>query len=234
MVASITCFQCEEACLQTGEKNAARRLRMVLLSLAVHGGVLVFLVWMGLATRSRVVEHADVGILAAVEVAGGAHAVEIPLPARLTAADTNKPERYADAAVPPTLMMRQLRPQNDAGGGAPPTPHVGEGRGSAANGNGSDNQDARPAFPVFSPKPAVTERGLLPAAEEKIVVDVKVDEEGAVVSETLVKGLGNRLDEIVLETVKTWRFQPATVNGMPVESDAEIVFPFDLKYPVDG
>ena len=220
--------------MRTREKNAARRLRMVVTSLAVHGGVLAFVVWMGLVTRTRVVEHADIGTLAGVEVAGGAHGVEIPLPARLTAADTNKPERYADAAVPPTLKMRQLRPQNDSGGGAPPTQHEGEGRGNAANGNGSNNEDARPAFPVFSPKPAVTERGLLPVAEEKIVVDVKVDEEGAVVSETLVKGLGNRLDEIVLETVKTWRFQPATVNGKPVETEAEIVFPFNVQYPVDG
>lgn len=234
MIASITRFRCQEACLRSEAKNAARRLRMVVLSLGVHGGVLAFVFWMGVGARTRVAEHVDIGTLAGVEVAGGAHAVEAPLPARLTAADTNKPERYADAAVPPTLMMRQLRPQNDAGGGAPPTPHEGEGRGNAANGNGTDNQDARPAFPVFSPKPAVTERGLLPVAEEKIVVDVKVDEEGAVVSETLVKGLGNRLDEIVLETVKTWRFQPATVNGKPVETEAEIVFPFDLQYPVDG
>lgn len=113
-------------------------------------------------------------------------------------------------------------------------PHAGEGRGQAANGNGSDNEDARPAFPVFAPKPAVTDGGLLPVAEKKIVVDVKVDQEGAVVSETLVKGLGNRLDQIVLDTVKTWRFQPATVNGKPVETEAEIVFPFDSQYPVDG
>jgi protein TonB len=113
--------------------------------------------------------------------------------------------------------MRQLHPRNDSGGGAPPTPHEGEGRGDAANGNGSDNEDARPAFPVFAPKPAVTDGALLPAAEKKIVVDVKVDVAGAVVSETLVKGLGNRLDQIVLDTVKTWRFQPATVNGNPVD-----------------
>ena len=70
--------------------------------------------------------------------------------------------------------------------------------------------------------------------KKKIVVDVKVDEAGAMVSETLVKGLGNRLDQIVLDTVKTWRFQPATVNGKPVATEAEIVFPFDLQYPVDG
>ncbi len=207
---------------------------MVVLSLAVHGCLLALLTWIGVVTRSRVVERPENVNVAGLEDAGGAHAVEIQLPARLTATDTNKPERYADAAVPPTLVMKQLRPQNDSGGGRPPTPHAGEGRGQAANGNGSDNEDARPAFPVFAPKPAVTDGALLPAAEKKIVVDVKVDQAGTVVSETLVKGLGNRLDQIVLDTVRTWRFQPATVNGKPVETEAEIVFPFDSKYPVDG
>jgi len=220
--------------LRIRKTGGACELRMAVLSLAVHGCVLALATWIGVVTRSRVVERPESLTMAGLEDAGGSHAVEIPLPARLTAADTNKPERYADAAVPPTLMMRQLRPQNDAGGGAPLTPHAGEGRGNAANGNGSDNGDARPAFPVFAPKPEVTDGALLPAAEKKIVVDVKVDEEGAVVSETLVRGLGNRLDQIVLATVKTWRFQPATVNGQPVETEAEIVFPFDLQYPVDG
>jgi TonB family protein len=224
----------EEAGLRIEKIGTARELRVVLLSLAAHGCVLALVVWLGVVTRARVVEQVKNVTVAGVEIAGGSHAVTVPLPARLTAAGTNKPERYADAAVPPTLMMRQLRPRNDAGGGAPPTPHAGEGRANAANGNGSDNEDARPAFPVFAPKPAVTDGSLLPAAEKKIVVDVQVDEQGAVVNETLVKGLGNRLDQIVLETVKTWRFQPATVNGKPVETEAEIVFPFDLQYPVDG
>jgi TonB family protein len=214
--------------------DATRRVRTVALSLAVHGCVLAFFLLMGALTGARLAERNDNLTVAEVEVAGGSHAVEIPLPARLTAAETSKPERYADAAVPPTLMMRQLKPQNTAGGGAPPTPHAGEGRGNAANGNGSDNEDARLAFPVFAPKPAVTDHALLPTAEKKIVVDVKVDENGAVVSETLVKGLGNRLDQIVLDTVMTWRFHPATLNGKPVAAEAEIVFPFDLQYPVDG
>jgi len=216
-------------------KNAAARgVSRVVLSLVLHGAGLAVVLWMGVLTGARVVERANGMTVAGVEVAGGAHAVEMRLPSRLTAADTNNPERYQDAAVPPALTMRQLRPRNDTGGGTPPTPHEGEGRGNAANGNGSDNEDARPAFPVFAPKPAVTDGALLPAVEKKIVVDVKVDEEGAVVSETLVKGLGNRLDQIVLDTVKTWRFQPATVNGKPVATEAEIVFPFDLQYPVDG
>jgi len=219
--------------LSVGRNGTARELRMVVFSLAVHGCVLAA-IWAGMIAQSRVIARPESLTIAGIEDAGGSHAVEIPLPTRLTATDTNKPERYADAAVAPTLVMRQLRPRNDAGGGRPAAPHAGEGRGIAANGNGSDNEDARPAFPVFAPKPTVTDGALLPAAEKKIVVDVKVDEEGAVVSETLVKGLGNRLDQIVLDTVKTWRFQPTTVNGKPVETEAEIVFPFDLQYPVDG
>jgi outer membrane biosynthesis protein TonB len=35
-----------------------------------------------------------------------------------------------------------------------------------------------------------------------------------------------------LETVRTWRFQPATLNGKPVATEAELIFPFDLDYPI--
>lgn len=220
--------------MRIGNNDAARGVRTVVLSLALHGGMLALALSIGALSGAKVVERADRVTYAGVEAAGGSHAVEIPLPTRLTAADTSKPDRYADAAAPSTVPMRQLRPEKESGGGAPPVPHAGEGRGNAENGNGNDNEDAQPAFPIFSPRPPVTDRALLPAAEAKIVVDVKVDEEGAVVSEDLVKGMGNQLDQIVLATVRTWRFQPATVNGKPVAAEAEIVFPFNLNYPVDG
>jgi protein TonB len=99
-------------------------------------------------------------------------------------------------------------------------------------GNGPDDEDATPAFPTFSPRPPVTDHTLLPASEKKIIVDVNVDEQGGVVSETLITGLGNKLDQIVLETVKSWRFHPATVNGKPVATQAELVFPFNPQYPI--
>ena len=220
--------------MRIGNNDDARGLRTVVLSLAFHGGMLALALYIGALGGAKVAERGERVAFVGVEAAGGSHAVEIPLPKRQTAADTSKPDRYADAAPPTTLPMRQLRPEKESGGGAPPVPHAGEGRGNAENGNGNDNEDARPAFPIFSPGPPVTDRALLPATEAKIVVDVKVDEEGAVVSEDLVKGMGNQLDQIVLATVKTWRFQPATVNGKPVAAEAEIVFPFNLNYPVDG
>jgi TonB family protein len=103
---------------------------------------------------------------------------------------------------------------------------------SAAAGNGADQQNADPAFPVFSPKPPVTDRSLLPVSNQEVVVDVKVSAEGDVMEATLVKGIGNALDQIVLDTVKTWRFHPATVNGSPVATEAELIFPFNGSYPI--
>jgi TonB family protein len=103
---------------------------------------------------------------------------------------------------------------------------------SDAPGNGADQQNADPAFPVFSPRPPVTDRSMLPDVNREVVVDVKVSAAGDVLEATLVKGIGNGLDQIVLDTVKTWRFHPATVNGNPVATEAELIFPFNLSYPV--
>jgi TonB family protein len=102
---------------------------------------------------------------------------------------------------------------------------------SRAAGSGADQQSADPAFPVFSPHPPVSDRALLPHSNQEVVVDVKVSAAGDVLEVTLVKGIGNGLDQIVLDTVKSWRFHPATINGNPVATEAELVFPFNLNYP---
>ena len=98
-------------------------------------------------------------------------------------------------------------------------------------GSGADRQNADPAFPVFSPHPPVSDRSLLPRSNQEVVVEVKVSAAGDVLEATLVKGIGNGLDQIVLDTVKSWRFHPATINGNPVATEAELVFPFNLSYP---
>ena len=103
---------------------------------------------------------------------------------------------------------------------------------SSVAGSGADRQSADPAFPVFSPHPPVADRSLLPSSNQEVVVDVKVSAAGDVLEVTLVKGIGNGLDQIVLDTVKSWRFHPATINGNPVATEAELIFPFNLNYPV--
>jgi TonB family protein len=100
-------------------------------------------------------------------------------------------------------------------------------------GNGSGSDDAEPAFPTYFPRPAVTDRSLLPAAEQKIIVDVTISDKGDVTDEKLVQGLGNNLDDLVMTTVKSWRFHPATLNGNNIASVEQLVFPFNRDYPAD-
>jgi len=210
---------------------AKRRLPAVLLSVALHGSVLGFVLLLGITARTRAIEPVPFRTLMLVEHVGASHAAKIPLPTMETAPHTRNPAPNTEATRK-TILPVEPEPPRISGGGAPQNPHAGNGSGQGLRGSGDDAEDAQPAFPIFSPHPSVTERSLLPATEEKVVVDVKVDALGAVVGETLVQGVGNQLDQIVLDVVRTWRFQPATVNGKPVAAEAELIFPFNPRYPI--
>lgn len=210
-----------------------RRTPSVLLSVVLHGSLLAFVLVLGTAARTRVIEPTALRARALVEDAGGSHAVKILLPVKDFAAHTRETAPDKEATKKTIVPVEQTR-KKMAGGGTPKMPHAGDGSGQALRGNGSDNEDVHPSFPIFSPHPPLKDRALLPAAEVKVVVDVKVDVLGNVVGETLVKGVGNQLDKLCLDIVWTWRFQPATVNGKPVPSEAELIFPFTPSYPISG
>lgn len=102
-------------------------------------------------------------------------------------------------------------------------------------GTGTGAENAEPAFPVYYPTPGVPDPSLLPATEQKVIVDVQISAMGEVIDEKLVQGLGNGVDQIVLSTVKGWRFHPATLNGNAIASVEELVFPFSRNAPTsDG
>jgi TonB family protein len=97
-------------------------------------------------------------------------------------------------------------------------------------GLGGDANDAEPALPLYFPSPGIMDRSLLPAVKQNVVVDVSISAAGDVTDEKLVRGLGNSLDQIVLATVKSWRFHPATLNGTAVASVERLVFPLDKDW----
>ena len=217
--------------------NDVQRRRMgALLSITLHACLLMLSIGIGIRARfpQTALQATQFVKVARVAVSGGSHAIRIQLPEDPAAAHTRHPAENTDPAKKTILPMKPPPVPVRSGGGAPSSPHTGDGSGQAARGNGADSYDAQPAFPVFSPSPKVADRSLLPAVELKVVVDVRVDEQGGVVGETLVKGMGTIIDQIVLETVKQWRFHPATVNGKPVPTEAELIFPFDLRYPISA
>lgn len=101
---------------------------------------------------------------------------------------------------------------------------------SDVTGAGTSTQDLNPAFPIYSPNPPVKDRSLLPNEETNVVVDVNVSAQGDVLDEKLIRGLGNNIDQLILETVRSWKFHPATLDGNPVASVSELVFPMGQRY----
>jgi TonB family protein len=62
-----------------------------------------------------------------------------------------------------------------------------------------------------------------------VVVRAVIDEQGAVVDATVLKGLPMGLNESALNAVKGWRYQPATLGGAPVKVTYNIAVNFRLQ-----
>ena len=207
--------------MRVGVRLRKSIVRFIALSAALHVVVssLLLIPWQKPKTQS--IQEKPIRFFPAeILYAGGSRAPK-----------TDKAEgRKRHVAEPP-------KPATDLAINGQPTPPAGRpvsAPQSTAAGEGADQQSASSAFPVFSPHPPVKDRSLLPDATRQVIVDVKVSAAGDVMEATLVEGIGNGLDQIVLDTVKTWRFQPATVNGNPVATEAELIFPFNQSYPIAG
>lgn len=71
--------------------------------------------------------------------------------------------------------------------------------------------------------PPVTINQRIPAFPERIrvprtgIVEVVIDPTGAVESATVIEPLTPQIDRLTLAATRTWQYQPATVNGVPVK-----------------
>jgi outer membrane biosynthesis protein TonB len=214
---------------QTERRNGT--LRGLIVSIAMHGAFFASVALFGVHAPVVIVKSVHPQRVAELAFAGGSHRIRIVLPTAQMSAHVRDPDEHAESSKK-TIIPMPVPEKLKSGGGSTKDPHHGDGTGKAMRGNGAESIDMTPAFPVFSPHPPIRDRALLPQTAEKIVIDVDLDETGLVVKETLVKGLGNQLDSIVLGIVKTWKFQPAKIDGKPVASQAEVVFPLDRNYPV--
>ena len=203
------------------------------LSLAAHGLVAALFVQVGMHMKPKVVPAAGEVQIAMLEVAGGSSMARSPL-LMAPNGDRNAKKKLPDSRPANAITEPQKRHRAKASGSEAPAARAQDRGTSSAAGNGSDARDATFAFPIFSPKPPVTDRSLLPSSDRQVVLDVKLSAAGEVTAETLVAGVGNALDQIALDAVKTWRFQPATVNGQGVPSEAEVIFTFGPHYPTAG
>ena len=69
---------------------------------------------------------------------------------------------------------------------------------------------------VYDPQPKYLDEAREAGIEGTVVFDLYVDETGTVRGADLFKGLPMGLTLEVYKAVKTWRFEPATLNGEPI------------------
>lgn len=205
------------------------------LSIALHALLLTLIVAGSIRLHHAVIFRPMVrgssSQIAVVAVSRGALAsilsAESPaLPERSQTPRANAPRRPIPVPQKSTQALQAPQPSTSAS----VQPSSGKSN-PGVSGQGSDAQSMYPAYPTVSPSPQVRDRSLLPQTDKKVIVDVNLGADGQVQQATLVSGLGNALDQLVLDTVRGWQFHPAMLEGKPVPSSMELVFPFNNNYP---
>lgn len=78
----------------------------------------------------------------------------------------------------------------------------------------------RPPEALATPSPLLEN----PATNTKIKVSFIVGTDGRVHSPFILESASPSDDQVVLDTVRFWRYRPATCNGVPTEAEAKIGF----------
>src|SRR5208283_3051003 len=88
--------------------------------------------------------------------------------------------------------------------------------------------EIRPALPVVTVDPVVYPWEL-PDSEGNVVVEITIDERGEIVRKTVLHSMGAKLDEKFLAALESWRFHPATRNGVAIASKQDAIFHFRAR-----
>ena len=112
-----------------------------------------------------------------------------------------------------------LRSSSEAGGSG----ESGGGSGPGRGGLGSDNLGAHA---IYAPVPEIPDDLRENSIQTVAIAHFKVTYDGEVTVSLATRTENPRLNEILLDTLKQWRFFPAMKNGVAIDSE------FDLKIPI--
>jgi TonB family protein len=83
--------------------------------------------------------------------------------------------------------------------------------------------------PIFTPPPAYPEIARKARLQGTVLVDAVIDREGNVIPRRLLRTLPMGLDRAALDTVRKWKFKPATLDGRPVNVYYVVPVVFQLQ-----
>lgn len=97
--------------------------------------------------------------------------------------------------------------------------------GSLTDGFASDH-DVRAAISIVAPDPPIVRARLPEWIRGDVIVEVTIDEKGNVIATRVLQTVGFGLDQVIVETLRQWRYVPARVDGVAVASREDVHFHF--------
>jgi TonB family protein len=137
--------------------------------------------------------------------------------------DLPEPIRTADVEVP-QLDITQIGDIDVAFiPDAPPGAGIGIPSAMPLGGN------VRPPVKIHAPQPGYTEEARQARVQGVVILQAIIDAAGRVTNLKVLKGLPHGLAEAALETVRTWQFEPATLEGEAVPVYYNFTVNFSLQ-----
>lgn len=199
-----------------------RRGLALVVSAVFHGVALIILFWRpAIFVRPQLIAHGQGGAATPVSVTlyfpQGAPAKPVQ-PALFS---LPVPVQRAQRS---TLRKRSNGLESDKRADAA---EAGSREGSAFDGL-AEGDEVMPAIPLpgsFA-DPKVSRWELPAGLQGDVVVEITISDQGMVVEERLLQGIGHGIDEKVIAALHDWRFRPATRNGIAIPSKHDVHFHF--------
>jgi Gram-negative bacterial TonB protein C-terminal len=87
-------------------------------------------------------------------------------------------------------------------------------------------KNTKPPNCIYMPNPPYTQPAREAKASGNLQLDAIITTEGMVVNPRIVHGLPFGLNQVSMETVKTWKCNPALQNGVPIA----VIIPFEMNF----
>ncbi|MFY9561460.1 MAG: energy transducer TonB [Terriglobales bacterium] len=89
-----------------------------------------------------------------------------------------------------------------------------------------EGHEVHVAYPVVFPDPPVARSEVPRDLQGDVIVEVTIDSQGNVVETRILQAIGHGIDEKIVAALRQWRYQPATLDGVPVASKHDVHFHF--------
>jgi TonB family protein len=152
-------------------------------------------------------------------------AFEKPATTPRTPASVRVPKQALPKTDKGPVFEHQERTKASAAEAAQKTQRAGSTRGTLMEGLIA-GRDVRPGYPIQFPDPPIDRAKLPPEIQGDVIVEVTIDEQGTVTEARLLQGVGYGIDELIVATLKHWRYKPATMDGTPIASKHDVHYHF--------